>query len=109
MMRTFSVVVLAVVCSALAGRADASTLDEWVLPAGTVELDVDASLGPQIAFVQGPTGRSRRGPQPMRANRGVRASWSCQNCAATAAGSIVALPRSNSVPLTSPSTMTSPT
>jgi hypothetical protein len=55
-MRIFHALVLVMVCSVLAGRAHASTLDEWVLPPGVSELDVDASLGPQIAFVQGPTG-----------------------------------------------------
>jgi len=55
-MRTFSVPVLAVVCSLGAAPVYAATLDEWVLPLGARELDVDASLGPQIAFIQGPTG-----------------------------------------------------
>jgi len=59
-MRTFYSLVLVVVCNVLAGSAHASTLDEWTLPAGIRELDVDASLAPQmgsqIAFVQGPTG-----------------------------------------------------
>ena len=38
------------------GWPHAATLDEWILPAGTTELDVDASLGTLVAFVQGATG-----------------------------------------------------
>jgi hypothetical protein len=56
-MRTFSAVLVSIgACTGLATRAHASTLNEWVLPAGTTELDVDASLGPQVALVQGATG-----------------------------------------------------
>jgi hypothetical protein len=55
-MRKFSALILTAVCMVLAARAHASTLDEWVLPPGVRELDVDASLGSPIAFVQGSTG-----------------------------------------------------
>jgi streptogramin lyase len=58
-MRTFSALVLSALCIVPAARVHASTLDEWILPAGVRELDVDASLGPAtgpIAFVQGLTG-----------------------------------------------------
>ena len=54
-MRTFAALALTMMCTLL-GRAHASTLDEWILPAGTTELDVDASLGTPVALVQGATG-----------------------------------------------------
>jgi hypothetical protein len=55
-MRTFSVLIVTVACTVFAARVDAQTLDEWILPPGIMELDVDASLGTPVALVQGATG-----------------------------------------------------
>jgi streptogramin lyase len=55
-MRTVSALALGVLFTLVATRASASTLDEWNIPAGTTELDIDASAGAPIALVQGGTG-----------------------------------------------------
>lgn len=52
-MRTFLALAVTVMCTLLAARAHASTLDEWVLPPGINERDIDVSLGPPVALVQG--------------------------------------------------------
>jgi streptogramin lyase len=55
-MRTLSALTITLAWTVLSPPVHAQTLDEWILPAGVVELDVDASLGAPVALVQGQTG-----------------------------------------------------
>ena len=51
-MRTFPALALTALCTLVATRANAATLDEWVLPASITPLDIDASQGAPIALVE---------------------------------------------------------